>query len=308
MELSYQHSRIDSDMIYSIDNVRIDFDLCFEYNAKLFVQNLDYFRCWKKDKVIIEFYETAKSYRYHYLYVFKNPTDNTSFSIGFGLNNNGKQDYKGFIDFNPNKVSKWDILQLFFYKCGSYMKKKTIKRYDLAIDIPINRTMVHLVKDRRSYHYLSDRSITEYLGKRNNHNFVKVYDKKIESGLNYDLTRIEITINPEENLIFPSVQVHKYQSELCLVNLSPSDRVMYQLLSQVEDPFKYIQQLHPAKRRFFKELMKNQYEELQMNYQINKDLLEEIKLFYIEGVICKNVDDNFVSSFDLDPSSLPWPD
>lgn len=102
---------------------------------------------------------------------------------------------KGYIDFNPNKIG--DNLQ--FWQDYRFLKSNCeefkIKRLDIALDIPTSRQNVVLMKDNRLYgikaYSLDNR--TEYLGLRSNIGFVKVYNKTLESKLNYALTRIETT-------------------------------------------------------------------------------------------------------------------
>lgn len=279
--MNYYIFEKDGNITYSIDNIRLIFDLQYEYNYKMFCLEIDKYRCYydENSAVKVTYYHSNKAYTYENLFVFKN-VDGNSFSIGFNLVKPGKNDFSGFVDFNPNKVGDWEYFQIFYDSVFAYFKDVKIKRFDLAIDIPIAREFVKLIKDRRSYHYLQDRSITEYLGKRNNHNFVKLYDKAYESNLEYDLTRLEITIDPDEQIIFPDIRIHKLQEELCLVSLTPTDKVMLQLLDQVSDPFRYIQQLSPSLKRKYKKLMDCKYDKFEANMKIVYKLLGVIMEMY----------------------------
>ena len=85
-----------------------------------------------------------------------------------------------------------------------------IARFDLAIDIPIDRSKCFLVKDRRLYierkHGIE---FTQYLGaKSSSVGRVKLYNKTAEAKLDYPLTRLELTLNPAvpyDEVNFPSV-------------------------------------------------------------------------------------------------------
>ena len=69
----------------------------------------------------------------------------------------------------------------------------------MAIDIPVARSRLRLVKDQRKYTLMkySNENMTEYLGVRSSHGQVKLYNKALERGLESDLTRLEITVDYE---------------------------------------------------------------------------------------------------------------
>ena len=66
----------------------------------------------------------------------------------------------------------------------------------MAIDFPLNRLDVSLVRDMRMYQLITKSNLdrTEYLGVRHSPGFCKLYNKTIESNLDYNLTRFEITL------------------------------------------------------------------------------------------------------------------
>lgn len=72
-----------------------------------------------------------------------------------------------------------------------------VKRWDLACDVPVTRSDVQLFKDKRKYtqFYMSKEDYTEYLGQSDSAGRIKVYNKTLESQLDYDLTRIEVTLD-----------------------------------------------------------------------------------------------------------------
>jgi len=109
-----------------------------------------------------------------------------------------------------------------------------IARFDLAIDIPIDRSKCFLVKDRRLYierkHGIE---FTQYLGaKSSSVGRVKLYNKTAEAKLDYPLTRLELTLNPAvpyDEVNFPivyyikptpvtSAGVRITDTEKCIVN------------------------------------------------------------------------------------------
>lgn len=118
-----------------------------------------------------------------------------------------------------------------------------IEKMDIAIDIPIDKSLVHLIKDKRAKldYQASMDSKTEYLGKcRNNVGHVKLYDKRKECRLSSDLTRLEITVgNPlsenwSRNIIgyLPQVSIimSDCQESNLSQNLNDTEKVLIALL------------------------------------------------------------------------------
>lgn len=133
--------------------------------------------------------------------------DSNSFYIGFEPNWKPFDAHikYGRIEFNPAKVSENLEFQALYFELMKYISNRGILgnkavpvRFDLAIDLPVSRDRVFMLKDNRTYkeysNSLTDR--TQYLGKHNNHGFVKVYNKAMELKLNgVDLTRLEVTVD-----------------------------------------------------------------------------------------------------------------
>lgn len=76
---------------------------------------------------------------------------------------------------------------------------------------------------------------TEYLGKRSNVGFVKLYNKSIESKLDYDLSRLEITCEPNVHDFFqyvPNVYYIGLSSQLGMDIESLNDTDKYILTAE----------------------------------------------------------------------------
>lgn len=294
--------KLSDDSIYSIDNLRLQFNLGdnydnFLYTLQPFSDNAD------PDEYSCRYYHTSKIYSFEHLYSFKSSDKEKSFTIAFSRPDTHKFNSDGFLDFNPNKISQWNFFLMFYKSFLQYACDISIKRYDLAIDLPVDRNVVKLIKDRRSYHYLKDRSVTEYLGKRSNHNFLKIYDKRYESDLDYDLTRIEITAEIGQNISFPDIRLKRNKSGISVSDLNVTDAVLFELLQQVEDPFLYVQKLSPRKRAQFKELLKGDYDTFNYQPLVTFKLLDRVEEKYIKGNIeyPKDLGINVIKDIDL-----PW--
>ena len=103
------------------------------------------------------------------------------------------------LEFNPAKVGQCSWFSALYNELIAAAKYVDFKRFDVAIDIPVARSRLRLVKDQRKYTLMkySNENMTEYLGVRSSHGQVKLYNKALERGLESDLTRLEITVDYE---------------------------------------------------------------------------------------------------------------
>lgn len=138
--------------------------------------------------------------------------DGSSFWVGAVLNGSKPEWGRVRVDFNPNKVFKHEIFQTVLGCCVGSTRPmhRRIRRYDLAVDIPVSRQNTFLVKDSRAYTELRHgQRWTQYLGaKSSTVGRVKLYNKQTEAHLSYPLTRLELTLDPStpyERIHFPEV-------------------------------------------------------------------------------------------------------
>lgn len=164
----------------------------------------------------------------------------STMTIGLGFNGVHAIDLKKcFVEFNPNKVANNPQFWKDFNLIKSCSKTWELVRCDIACDFFIDRRYVHLEKDNRKYSLeaFSFDNRTEYLGKRNTCGRVKVYNKSLESKLNYPLTRVEVTCNGIKDFAdhFPRVYdltpVLSGQMDIdSLIDLKDTDFALLELL------------------------------------------------------------------------------
>lgn len=200
----------DLSVTYSIDKVILTGKFFYK-NAELFMRDLSvlefqdgYVDCMPFDKFVdnLGFYVSNRfgTYMNNFnILLVDSRGEKASFFLGVILNSGSDKVEQWKLEFNPNKVLPCP----FFKKMLGLLKKYTVpsrvklKSWDLSIDIPLNRANVSLVRDNRMYQMItkSVNDRTEYLGARQTHGFCKLYNKTVESGLDYELTRFEITLN-----------------------------------------------------------------------------------------------------------------
>lgn len=194
--------------ILSVDNIVIDLYLSNYLHRDQFMKMLD--QLPMRNAVEVQHWTNFRIGTYREQFSIRMP-DNTSFWVGAALNLAKTNWGKMRIEFNPNKVGDSAVFQeiLVFLVSHTRPMHRVIRRFDLAIDLPIDRMSVYLVKDARAYfERRHGRELTQYLGPRSAHGHVKVYNKQLESKLDFPLTRVEITLDPAvsyEKINFPTV-------------------------------------------------------------------------------------------------------
>ncbi len=203
--------------------------------------------------------------------------EKASFFLGVVLNSGSSKVEQWKLEFNPNKILPCPFFEkmLTLLKLYTVPTKVKLKFWDLSIDFPLNRSNVSLVRDKRMYQLVTKSELdrTEYLGTRHTHGFSKLYNKTIESGLDYDLTRFEITsdsvfynsliVKMPQLLILQNSQV----SFNMLSNLSQNQVVMLELLLLHPD---YLQKLDKRGRLKYK----NCFDTLSEHFVLDKDCFE----------------------------------
>lgn len=238
--------------IYSLDMLRLNIDVGDNLKAlNGYIQGLADVDL----RYEIKYYPSFAQYKYRHLWNVSSPIDDgVSLSLGLDLGGSAEARHKGFIEFNPNKCETSSLLHGFIARVMSYCVTVDLVRYDLAIDVLIDRTLARLERfGRKHYQYIdSGNGITEYLGQRNTSGYIKLYDKTKESNLTDTYTRLEITLDSKTDIssVFPTVRLNDTQQALPLdTDLSETDKVLIALLRKEENPQYYLSQLLYRKRK-----------------------------------------------------------
>ena len=199
--MNYYNSYTDKfGLVYSVDMVRIVFKLAFEENEHIF-RHLQHLADYDLD-FTVKHYDRFGVFDYRHLFVIGHRNWESTVTLGFERSAKPADKPYGMIEWNPNKVNGADFDDLLrFLKVSC--KSMELKRYDLAIDFPCIRSLCRLdMNSLRSYelHY-ENGTYTEYTGVRNAVGRVKLYDKKAESKLAYDLCRVEYTLAYDSDLL-----------------------------------------------------------------------------------------------------------
>lgn len=291
--LNYYNEIVQNDVVYSIDMVRIRLDFSSEKRIQAFGD-----WCCRIENLHIESYPlSTKAFSYRYL--FKITCGNgSSFVCGLGFNGTTKDSFfLGFLEFNPNKVAKEKEFVEFMTVLGVHCFRTDISRYDLAIDVPVSRSYCSLCKDKRKYSLVQNsmEDMTEYLGTHSNSGFVKLYNKKIESNLDHELTRLEITVDwalsySEFCDLVPVIDVADYQYSLEISSaLNSTDRVICDLIKRVplHEQRYYFNRLAQIKRQKLKPFIFSQSDR-QQKFKVPKDVFLQLKKQLRKFDLCIN--------------------
>lgn len=203
---------------YSIDMIRIK----FEYNTKFYdfnsnktktsLETLCYFLDEYRENTDIRWsycdYFKIGKYSSTATMTFRNDST-ASFMVGRYVFEGQKRIASEIVaEFNPNKVPFGELKRILFGLSVNAVKAPKVIRFDLAIDIPVERSSAQIQFVGRSGYRMirnSASDITEYLGRRHSHGAVKLYNKCKELGLEQNMTRLEITLEADT---FTSVSKH----------------------------------------------------------------------------------------------------
>lgn len=243
---------------YSIDKLKICFTLCDTVIQMLCSDELALLQylssCIGLEDYVVR--RTSRTFKYRGKYGYKTTLE---VHIRYDENSGSNQ---CFLECNPNKAfhDKRCLLDIQYLLSNS--SQFSVKSYDIAVDIPVQRKLVTLRKDRRAMitHFASAVAGTVYLGKeRNAIGRVKLYDKQKESKLLSPMTRVEITLgNPlsenwEAELLkaLPKVYIRRFDQipDFQGEKLSSTDMVLIHALYQCQNKFDLMRQLDFKKKR-----------------------------------------------------------
>jgi hypothetical protein len=266
------------DIKYSVDMVRLmvrlrpgEYQTIFDYQSKI---------------PGMSFYMSNRAKDYHYNITVKNK----EYGYWMGYKHNSSCDNNDFVlEYNPNKVRN-DILV--DYILNNYFNKVTCYdiRYspkvcsvDIAVDIPINILNCLVFKQTKGrYMFYSgsterDDDFTIYIGKGPGR--VKLYNKAIESGLDYDLTRYEVSLKldkPLQTIRNLRVDVEtKPVLKIFDMQLGMDPEMRATINGFLQEPY-LINQLSKYKRKKYREMIENCVDFKLDNKEIERKIVEYI--------------------------------
>ena len=249
------------DLNYSIDMVRLKVEIPVKVFESIIKSQFDF-----EPGVKYKMMTSISAYRHNfYIEDYDIFGCKCSFWLGATHNSRKHSDHTDVvIEYNPNKCVESPILNYLLdnmFKDNRYVE---VKSFDLAIDIPCNILDINISQsgnmNRRIFDNGSDDK-TYYFRKGKSNGAIKIYNKKRESKLSYELTRYEITLNPNMYIcdmsaytvptdLFVSVRnVNNFQFP---IDINDTDKVL--LLACMEHN-EYLKMLGRKKREKIEQLL-----------------------------------------------------
>ena len=282
--MDYLFFRVSPDGVtYSVDKLLLDFKLKV-YSGESFASDFLLFLSWEQD-LYFEHWESRQIGTFRQQFSFK-CSKNNSFWVGVGLNSTGQVVNRVRLEFNPNKVGNDMVfIKVFNRLCVLSSRPPRIVRFDLALDIPVLRENAFLLKDARLYeeYQRSRNNRTQYLGERNKHGRCKLYNKQLESGLSYPLTRFEITLDSEcmtsldVLAVWPKIVILD-DLQLTFSDWSLSDVDRFILLTLIDFPER-INELNRRKKEKIGCILEQYTRILSLDIQIYKEIVQQLSMF-----------------------------
>ena len=282
--ISYHNPIIENNLTISIDNVVLDVWVANPATRDMIEDRL--FSMTKKDVVLITWEgDKPGTFREQYLFKFEN---GTSFWLGHGLIGTSIMVERYRLEFNPNKVGSNPyfsvIHELLTTNCRKPLSR--IARFDLAIDIPVERTKCFLVKDRRLY--IERRhgvEFTQYLGaKSSSVGRVKLYNKSEEAKLDYPLTRLELTLDPAmeyEDVNFPVVYYLK-SARMAKVGIKATETDRF-IINAILQGYGVLNDLGRKTRLKIETIMKNYVEQIRISPRAYSKVLAQLADYLVDN-------------------------
>lgn len=264
---------------YSVDMVRLmvrlrpgEFQTIFDYQSKI---------------PGMSFYMSNRAKDYHYNIMVKTK----EYGYWMGYKHNSSQDNNDFVlEYNPNKVHG-DLLV--DYILNNYFNKVTCYdiRYspkvcsvDIAVDfVGVNILNCLLIKQAKGRYMFYSGSTgraddyTIYIGKGPGR--VKLYNKALESGLSYDVTRYEVSLKLDKPL--QSIRTVKVDVEtkpvlkIIDMQLGVDPEMRATINGLLQEPY-LINQLTQYKRKKYREMIENCIDFKLDDREIEKKIIEYV--------------------------------
>jgi len=206
----------------------------------------------------------------------------TSFWIGVALNGKKTEWGRCRIDWNPNKVSNHAVFQcvLRYLIFNTKPMHRILKRFDLAVDIPVLRDNCFLIKDGRAYlERRHGKEWTQYLGaKSSTVGRIKLYNKQIESKVDHPLTRLEITLDPKvpySEVPWPKVY-YLNDLQMCFSELKATDTERF-ILNALLQGYGSLNYLGRKTREKIEKLMDHYVKYIEVSPKVYSMILKQLE-------------------------------
>lgn len=195
----------DSSVQYSIDKIVLKGALSARNERSIWQPCFDFIEFFRRASLFkIKTYPCSVVFGQfaEFIVLEENRPDGGTVVFRFGFNELECVNWRRFqLVFNPNKLHlHFDVSRfLDYFRLRS--KEFYCDETDIAIDFPADIKDFSLIKDRRKKTTIDGggSDLTYYLSTHRKNGFCKLYNKQLESKLDYPLTRFEMTLRADGN-------------------------------------------------------------------------------------------------------------
>ncbi len=215
------------------------------------------------------------------------------------------------LEVNPNKHSDKELFKAVMEVVDAYNVGGYVMQVDYAIDVPCRIDDIVVLKTRKELGLYKG---TRYYGARGQNGFVKIYNKTVESGLDYPLTRVETCVKLKDKFSSIDFGVVKHDNTAGDKELSLSTGLMLDMIQELRllgsnNVDSYLARMNYRTRKQVIEAMNNDVVEYQYNAEYLNQLVKDIEIL-MHCEISNNynqesVDEDGFMQMD-DDYKLPW--
>ena len=306
----------DNKFVHSIDNVIVIYDLKMNYdrvlekirsiaeclNCKSYYERLNCSPC-------VKYSFWVHTINIDSCYICLGKHSEKGVEVGTG-NKAWYQVDKMRIEINPNKWHDSDLFKMLMDMVKEVAYEGIIDCIDYAIDVPCNINDVVVLRSRKEY---GEYKGTKYYGQRGKNGMVRIYNKMIESGLLYELTRIETRWKCRDK--FSSVDfgvINRFGNSSVDEKINISTQLILEMLQELkmlgsDNVDKYLSRMNYRTRmqiinQVHGDLIKYEYDKVFLN-----KLMDDIKeLYNCEVPEVPEIDYSDEFMYVNDDELLPW--
>lgn len=217
------------------------------------------------------------------------------------------------IEVNPNKHHDTDLFKAIMDVVNECQEGGYVMQVDYAIDIPCQPDDIVVLRTRKIPGLYKG---TRYYGARGQNGFVRIYNKAVESGLEYPLTRVETCVKLKDKFSSIDFGVVDPRTKKSDTKISLSTGLLVEMLQELEmlgssNIQKYLDKMNYRTRVQVLEALKENIVEYRYNSEILLKLMVDInKLFCVNGAPAPEsdilVDEDGFMLLDDDEDGLPF--
>ena len=249
------------DISYSVDMVRLKADVPVKAFESMILRAFE-----REPNIKYSMKTSITAYRHNFFIEgYDLFGSKCSYWIGASHNSRKQSDHTDVVlEYNPNKCTGEPVLDYVLDRIYKNNKYVEVKSLDVAIDIPCNILDLNIGQSGNMNRRIFDNGAddrTYYFRKGKSNGAIKIYNKKRESKLDYELTRYEITLTP--NICISDFEIYSVPSDLfvpisCIgnyqvpIDIKGVDKVL--MLACMDNP-EYLKELDRRKRKKIEQLL-----------------------------------------------------